>query len=189
MNDDVLATIAAFGDIDTRRSMGYGSMTKPLKRNGEFDERLQTIHRGRTVEYTRARIFHGPTFPLIIVQLNSCVAIHISPRGYEGDVEYGIQSCTFHIAYEYLRNLEWYAEYAVTDCTTGVQQVTSIVELDAPFSDYKTTSVSAEHVNGQWVVTSVLAKDLTAVDRRTLRRLGYEKVLAKRCGDRRCVKI
>jgi hypothetical protein len=49
MNDDVLATIASFSDIDTRRALKCGP--NRLVRDAVFDRQLQKIHMSRQIRW------------------------------------------------------------------------------------------------------------------------------------------
>jgi hypothetical protein len=84
MNDDVLANIAAFSDIDTRWSMGIP--TRPLKRNSGFDKKLAAIHLRTDVRFDTDTWY--PKHGYWQIRLNDKMIIDIKQFQYNGRVPF-----------------------------------------------------------------------------------------------------
>jgi hypothetical protein len=132
MNDDVLATIAAYGDADTRRSMGF--QPQKLCRNPDSDEKLQAIHRLMQVCVTRGSVLESYQRWDIRLNRRFCASVG---------------SCTGQSHYiTYTFNNGSY--FRTVRCGEN-QGDWSGVALEEPLAA-GTTRILADLVNGKWVL-------------------------------------
>jgi hypothetical protein len=163
MNADVLFNIAAFADMDSRRSMGF--QPRKLQRNAELDAKLKTLHAMFKIKY------HGWL---------SMYKIHLNDRMYMTvDVIRRAPGGHF-IEYHYKKSSNPFASpYGSSKCQFHVIGqiflVKSSMFLDTPLHD-GSLSVDAYFKNGKWVVEqgeSGAGRYPTLPDYPVLERFGY----------------
>jgi hypothetical protein len=164
VNTDVLFNIAAFSDIDTRRSMGFQPHT--LKRNIVFDAKMRAIHGMMSTRFKLGRIGNwGTVCKTWHIQLNDKVVGQYDqcPNGLD-------KKLSFVWVYYYPDGIDnfdtvGYCRFIISEqCST----IESSIRLETPLSS-GCRFASALFKNGKWVVNYMCNQE----DGARLERLGY----------------
>jgi hypothetical protein len=168
MNTDVLGTIACFCDIDGRRALGIGP--RPVKRNVEFGERLQGIHRAMTTRVSR-NSYEGVAGTwcdenVFVIRLNCKMTVRVVVNCDRSHAS--VTTCTWDC---------WpcacSSEYTCFFRNNGRQRAARWARIDcAHFPSRIQRTIRADLTGGQWKV-DVWGQSVPAIDFAALRKLGY----------------
>jgi hypothetical protein len=143
MNTDVLGNIAGYCDIDTRRDAHnvFGPVTRPLKRNADFDAKLQAIHQMRH-EMPIANQFYRGCWSM-------CLNNRMTAMFYDRDTVTGATCGTIHTCSGQSSNTGYSAVYEW-------MSYRSISDVDCTICNVRVNGrqidVHAKWLNNKWTV-------------------------------------
>jgi hypothetical protein len=138
MNADVLSNIVGFCDIDSRRALGPGYGIQDLKRNVEFDRKMQAILDMRKSSiHSSQRVYREYWYITLNDKMRACFANHSFYSG-KSHIETTVHS---YVPYYHRCNASYTCEFH-----DSMDKISSIL-LPEPYIE-----IRAQWKDGKWIV-------------------------------------